>query len=580
MTDHITGFPSIDKPWEKYYTDEQLRTAFVPKSIYQLMRDCNQGYEDDVAIIYYGNSIRFRHVFKMIDMTAAGLKKAGIVRGDTVIMLLPNVPEAMYIFYAVNKIGAVIDVIDPRSNIKNIQKEIEDTNCKLVFMLDMQEQQFRDYNGPARIVYISPFYSMPAVKRCVLNIIKPAHIKTSENRILWKDFLCSDSESDNTVPFIQDENAVIVHTGGSTGFPKGVLHTNESFNALVYQLQNHSLNMHRGDTFLNIIPPFIAIGLDDSLHLAACLGIKQIFIPSIVPENFPNIVRKYRPNILFGGPVHFYSFCSETIFKNEDLSYIRICVTGGDTAPDKLQENVDAFLKSHNSSAKLYNGYGATEMSSGISCSNPASYCRGTVGIPYLNNNLKIVNPEDFEEEYSYNRTGELLVSGPTMMVGYVGDYSSETDKAVYTDKSGTRWYVTEDLAHITEDGHLFIDGRLKRIITRRGFKIYPMYIEKIISEHPAVKNCAVVGIPDPVEYSVPVANIVLKSGAAEADRQDVISYVDRRVRSEISESALMAGYNFLDSLPMTKIGKLDFKALEKTGLVDGKRRGQNTYEI
>ena len=374
--------------------------------------------------------------------------------------------------------------------------------------------------------------------------------------------------------------AVIVHTGGSTGVPKGVLLSNEGFNSLIYQQMYSNMGFERNKVFLNLLPPFIALGLNNAMHLSACLGLESILIPSFEPEDFPKLIMKHKPNIVLGGPIHFNMLINSELVKDKDLSFLEICCSGGDKMPRETQENIQKFLKEHNAKANIWLGYGATETSAGTTCVKNDCFRYESVGAPYLKNVLEVYDTDTDEMIRGYGKIGELRVKAPTMMIGYFDKES--TDSVIHTDEYGNRWYKTGDLAHFDNDGMVYIDGRIKRIITRRGFKIYPAYVEELIMEHPYIKECAVVGVQDPEELNIPVANIVLKDGYNSKENEDeVVEYIDKKIRETLPEYTVMAGYNFLEELPKTSIGKLDFIKLEKMGIIGNKsKKLQKKFEM
>jgi long-chain acyl-CoA synthetase len=272
--------------------------------------------------------------------------------------------------------------------------------------------------------------------------------------------------------------------------------------------------------------------------------------------------------------------CNSKELSNEDLSYLEICVSGGDKMPLELQEKTQEFLKKHNAKANIWIGYGATEASSGLCCVKDDCFRYESIGAPYLKDIFEVYDLDTGEPICGHDKIGELRVTGPTIMVGYTGKHKEEMKDVIKEDDFGNRWYCTGDLAHFDKDGMVYIDGRIKRIITRRGFKIYPAQIEKLVMHHPYIKECAIVGIPDDEELNIPVANIVLNENVPENAKDEVISFVDNIISKNFPEYTVMAGYNFLDEMPLTPIGKLDFRSLEQIGIIDNKgKRLQKRFD-
>lgn len=570
-----TGYASIDKPWLKYFDEEAIIKDFEPMSIYQLMKSRNIGHENEIALDYFGKKITYGELLKNIDITAKSLLELGVKKGDIVMMSMPNTPEAEYLFYAINKMGAVINSIDPRTSEEVIKQDIEESSTKYFFAIDVIYPKIRkiiDDTSIEKIISISPQESLPFVIK-QLSKLKDNKPKIVDSKtISWSDFIKNGKKSKKILEEVYEPNklAVIVHTGGSTGIPKGVMLSNENFNGLIYQQMYSNMGFERNKKFLNILPPFIALGLDNAMHLSACLGLESVLIPTFEPEDFPKLILKHKPNIVLGGPIHWNILTNSETLKDEELNFLEICCSGGDKMQKETQENIQKFLENHNSKAKIWLGYGATETSAGTTCVKNDCFRYESVGAPYLKNVLEVFDIETQEKIQGYNKTGELRVSAPTIMMGYFGSRKNETQEVIKEDEYGNKWYHTGDLAHFDEDGMLYIDGRIKRIITRRGFKIYPSYVESLIMKHPAVKKCAVVGVEDLEEINIPVANIVLKEEFDTSEiRKEVIEFIDETIKNELPDYSVMAGYNFLEDLPVTPIGKLDFKTLEKMGILN-----------
>lgn len=576
----LTGYASEDKPWLKYYSEEAIKKEFLPMSIYQLMKSRNVGHENEIALNYFGNKISYGELLKNIDIVAKGLLELEIKKGDIVMMSMPNTPEAEYLFYALNKIGAIINTIDPRTSEEVIKKDIIESKANYFFAIDIvcpKLEKIIDETNIVKIISVSPKESLPYVIKKVMQLKEKDNKEAKNNKIIsWPLFKKLGLKSNKKVEDVFEPNkpAVIVHTGGSTGIPKGVILSNENFNALIYQQMYSNMGFERNKKFLNILPPFIALGLNNAMHLSACLGLESIMIPAFEPEDFPKLVLKHKPNIVLGGPIHWNIMMNSKELKNKDLSFLEICCSGGDKMPVETQEKIQKFLKSHGAKANIWLGYGATETSAGTTCVKDDCFRFESVGAPYLKNILEIFDLETGEKIRGYGKVGELRVHAPTIMMGYFGEHSRETNDVITVDEEGRKWYHTGDLARFDVDGMLYIDGRIKRIITRRGFKIYPSHVESLILRHPAVKKCAVVGVEDPEELNIPVANIVLKEEFDTPEmRNEVIDFVDLTINHELPDYSAMAGYNFLSDLPLTPIGKLDFKKLEQMGILDGKQK-------
>lgn len=583
----MTGYASLDKPWLKYFDEKAICQDFRPMSIYQLMTERNIGHEKEIAISYFGKKITYGELQKNIEKVARALIHFGVQKGDIVLMSMPNTPEAEYLFYALNRLGVVVNSIDPRVSQDIIKKDIIDSKAKYFFGVDVIYEKIKPLlkeTSLEHLVMVSPYLSLPVVLKQVMKLKNKKTNYDGLTTIEWTDFMKESQKDKNiSVPDIFEPNqpAVIVHTGGSTGIPKGVMLSNENFNGLIYQQMYSNMGFERNKRFLNILPPFIALGLNNAMHLAACLGLESVMIPAFEPEDFPKLILKHKPNIVLGGPIHWNMLMNSPLMEGKDLSYLEICCSGGDKMPRETQEKIQEFLKKHHAKANIWLGYGATETSAGTTCVKNDCFRYESVGAPYLKNVLKVCDPDTGEELQGYGLVGELKVHAPTIMMGYFGVDDEEMKHVIETDEFGRKWYKTGDLAHFDEDGMVYIDGRIKRIITRRGFKIYPSYVESLILKHESVVECAVVGVPDEEELNIPVANIVLKKEEdTEEKRQEVVSFVEQEIADNLPDYSVMAGFNFWDELPKTPIGKLDFKTLEKVGIKGKEKQMQKKFNF
>lgn len=587
----MTGYVSIDKPWLKYHSDDAIKTVFEPMSAYDLVYKCNANHLDEVMMEYFGNKISYKNFFYRVDTVAKSLLEMGVSENDVVMAALPNTPEAAYIFYATNKIGAYFNVIDPRYSKDSFNESVEEANnealanggkVKVFFAMPDILNNLDEIDSEIQIISVSPtesftiplkFFSYLKRNKCERGCVKYKK---------WSEFLkVGNSSSIKNVEskYVPNKGNIICHTGGSTGTPKGVVLTNENFNGLAYQLMINNVGLERGRTFLNILPPFVAMGLDDGLHVAACAGLVQNIIPAVEPSSFGDLIARYKSEIILCGPVHCNMMMKNEKLKNMDLSFIKLIMYGGGSYDIGSQNAFNDFLREHNANIKVYNGYGATETASGSSCQKDSCYKIGSSGAPYIGVNYAVYNPDTSEELYDYNnKIGELLISGVTVMERYYGKRSYETCEAIYTDEVGVRYYKSRDLGHF-ENGMLYIDGRIKRIITRSAFKMYPEHMENLIMTSQVavyIDEIAIVGVSDFDEIEIPVANIVLKDEYRNNSEicEEIENVCDKILSENISENAILAGYNYWSTtLPKTGIGKLDFKTLERIGIADNKQK-------
>ena len=567
MEKKLTGYPSIDKPWLKYYSEEAINAPLPECTIYEYLWENNKDHLDSIAIRYYGRLIRYKELFRMIERTARSLYEFGVRKGDIVTVCLPTVPEAVYLIYALNYIGAIPNMLDPRYNEKLLSYCLKESPSKLLFTFDGCYQKFLKIEGnelPDRIVAIPAVASASlAIKAAFWIKNKPVQIQRKQD-CTWKQFIRFpvSAKARENKEYEPDSCAFILHTGGTTGNPKGVMLSNRSVNAVAQQYFATGYGDHkREQTVLDIIPPFASYGLCVSIHMPLCAGVSLIMIPKFDPERFGDLIAYYKPNYIAAVPGFLENMIKSTKINKMDLSFMVLLGCGGDSMTIEQENRINAFMKAHNSEARVYKGYGMSEVSATACTCWKAAVEAGSIGIPFVKTAIKIINPTTYEE-LPYQVSGEICISGPGMMLGYVGN-EELTQKTIRRHKDGLLWVHTGDLGHITEDGFLFHDGRIKRMIVRYdGFKIYPEAVEQVISKHPQVQQCAVVKTKDEKFGMIAKAFIVLKTEVDDKERiwNEIIQYCNQ----DLAERSVPQAHAFISCMPLTSLGKIDYRALEE----------------
>lgn len=567
---NLTGYPSIDKPWLKYYSQEAISAALPECTIYDYLYESNKDYRGRTALNYFGRKISYGELLENIEKTARALRQNGIGKGSIVTILMPTLPEAVYLFYALGKIGAIANMVDPRTSAEGIRDYIQEVGSELLVVVDVAMPKIGKILGQTpvkRVLVISPSDSLPAALK-ILYRIKPQNRRRLDSACVnWRAFIAEGTDYAGATGAGYEKNrpVVIVHTGGTTGRPKGVMLTNDNLNASAIQCRISGLDFQRTHTWLNIMPPFIAYGVGNGLHLPLIVGMEVILIPQFDPKKFDELLLKHRPNHLTGVPSHYGNILNSNKMKKQDLSFIIEPIVGGDAMNIELEKQTNQFLVGHNGKCKIVKGYGMTEVSAAVSvCATQACNKIGSVGIPFTHTTISVFNPET-NEELSYNQQGEICMTGPNTMLGYFNNPAA-TGEIIRRHKDGLDWVHSGDVGYMTEDGMLFIVDRIKRMIVRHdGFKVFPSMIEKAISGSKAVASCCVVGTPDR-EHSqgkLPVAHVVLSpefSGQEDTARQQLAALCQK----ELPEYAQPVDYVFHSSLPLTPIGKVDYRALER----------------
>ena len=561
-------FKKKHKIWEKFYAKDK-RNVDIPKcSMYEFIYRENEYRMRNIALNYFGRKTTYQELFDEIDLCAKAMKSQGIRRGDVVSICLPNVPESIIIFYAVSKIGAIANMIHPLSAEEEIKKSIVDTKSVMLFTINFNYKKVNNILSETNLyktILISPRDSMPKGMAAIYYLLEDRKIKlpkSNESFMFYKDFRDKGKNYNRDVlnPTKWSDEAVILHSGGTSGSPKSIVLSNGNINVVIGQARIALPENDDRDSMLGILPMFHCFGLVECTHYPLSIGATLILIPKFDAGRFDKILRQYRPTIIPGVPTLFEALINNKHMDDIDLSNVKYVVSGGDSLNEERNKAVNDFLKSHNCRHGVVQGYGMTETSGGCIFSNTASYTLGSVGIPLPGNDMKIVNP-DTKEEVDIGQVGEILISGPSVMMGYLNDQKA-TNEVLEKDRDGKIWVHSGDLGYMDKNGCLFFVQRLKRLIISSGYNVYPSFIEEVLNKHPAILNSCVVGVPHPYKVQVPKAYVVLKSEYKE--NMKLKAEIKEYCEKNLSKYMIPKEFVYRESLPKTMIGKVDYKELEK----------------
>ena len=558
-----------NEPWLDYYSREERKIKFTKKSIYNFMHDSEVIDKDFIAINYFDHRITYREFFANIDIVARGLREFGVKDGDIVTICLPNMPEAIYVFYACNKIGAVADIIHPLSSKEQVKFYLQESKSRYLFLVDFNYEKLRDII-PETLVYktilVSPRESMPlalSIGYAITRGIKTKKPRHYEHEYLsWKDFLIYGSlnKKEYSAKVKSDDLALILHSGGTTGTPKGIMISNYSFNAIAQQGAVNVIDVRPQDKIVTILPIFHGFGLGICVHTPLCLGVETILMPEYDANRFYKIWKKDKPHVILGVPTLWEAMMSNKKFDNVDLSNLKYIISGGDYLRIPQEFRINKFLHEHGAKVNILKGYGMTESVAATCYTFPGTNEPGSIGIPMVGNSYKICNPET-GEELPLGEEGEICVNGPTLMMGYLNN-KEETDKILRRHDDGDLWLHTGDIGYIALNGVVYYTQRLKRMIVVSGFNVYPAQIEEVISKHKMVDKVCVIGIPHPYKMQVPKAIIVLKKDIK--DKDGIIDELKEMCKERLSVYSQPKEFEFRETLPKTLYGKVDYKNLEE----------------
>mgnify|MGYP000306714002 CR=1 FL=1 len=565
---HKPVYASAAKPWLKYYDQKFIDQTVPDCSAFEYVCHQNKNHLPETAIDYYGRRITYADLIVNVKKTAAAFRAIGMKKGDIATVVSVMTPEVIYAFYAADMIGATLNLVDPRYSAEGIREYIEEVDSHLLICLNVAYErchQAAKHTHVERVLVISPADSLPLHLAVGYKLTNPDKNRYKSNVLHWKDFIAAgQNQSTNAEPYDPQHTCVVVHTGGTTGSPKGVMLTDKDFNSIAQQFGAYEKLFRRGQKLMNIMPPFIAYGYACGVHLPLVLGLTVVIIPNLDPAKLGLLIWKHKPEHLFGVPAHYQQMAASPLLKNKDLSFIRNYAAGGDAITVGAEQTVDAFLKEHGAEFPLAKGYGMTEVSSAATAAAGTVNKIGSVGIPLVNTVVSVFEPGT-ENELPIGERGEICISGPAVMKGYYNK-PNETAILLHRHADGKLWAHTGDIGYMDEDGFVFLNSRIKRLIIRHdGFKVFPSMIENVISRHPAVQQCSVVGCTDRdhVQGRLPFVYVVLEPEADKKKRQ-IQRELRQLCREELPEYVQPVGYKFISEMPFTPIGKVDYRKLEE----------------
>lgn len=567
MTTQNPVYASQAKPWLKYYDQKFIDQTLPALSAFEYVCQRSKNHLNDTALEYYGRKFTYADLIVNVKKTAAALRGAGVKKGDIITVVSIMTPEIIALFYAADMMGATLNLVDPRYSVEGIREYIEEVDSHLLICLNVVYERCRQAakrTNVEKVIVLSPADSLPPLMAVGYKLTTPDKNKYASNVIRWKQFIKGgEGQSTAAEPYDPDHACVVVHTGGTTGSPKGVMLTDDCFNGIALQFQAYPKLFHRGQKLMNIMPPFIAYGFACGIHLPLVLGFTVIIIPNLDPAKLGSLVLKHKPEHMFGVPTHYQQLASDPKLRDKDLSFIINYAAGGDSLSRGAEQTVNDFLAAHGARYPIAKGYGMTEVSSAATVAAGLDNKPGSVGIPMVNTVVAAFEPGT-DQELPIGQRGELCISGPCLMKGY---YNKPEETAILLRRhpDGRVWAHTGDMGYLDEDGFVFLDSRIKRMIIRHdGFKVFPSMIENVVSRHPAVHQCSVVGCADKdhTQGRLPFVYIVLKADIT-AKKKQVIRELERMCAEELPEYVQPVAYKFISSMPMTPVGKVDYRQLE-----------------
>ena len=556
----------IINKWHYHHKKLPKNVKYFEGSLYDADYESALKYPYNTAIEYENNQITYKQLIKKINKVAKALKTLGVNKGDKVTICMPNTPEEVTMFYAINEIGAVANMIHPLSSEKDIEYYLNKSNSKVMLCIDIAYKKVNniiDNTSLEKVIVTSATKSMERITAFLYWLLKGRKINIKENEkiILWNHFIAK-ANLYNEDPYEQvasNDPAVILYSGGTTGKPKGVVISNYSFNAQALQSKyTEPEALEPENAFLTFLPNFHAFGIGICTHTPLYNGMRAILIPQFNAKKFKKYLRKYKFNVLCGVPT-LYDAVSKMKFRKNELSTLKLVVCGGDAMSIDLKKRVNAFLKEYGCKTELKIGYGLTESSGVVSLSPDGILDESDIiGYPFPNTEFKIIDINT-KKETPLGEDGELIISGPNIMLEYL-DELEETKNTLFQ-MDGKTWLHTGDIACVDKRGLFHYKSRLKRMIITSGYNVYPSHVEEILTNHEAILKCAVIGIKNESKGETVKAFIVLREGYNNLLTK---SSIQKYMKENLAKFEIPREIRYIDDLPTTLVGKIAYKELEK----------------
>ena len=562
----------VKTPWKDYMGDVPMHLEYFQGTMFEAVESIAHAYPNNIAFTFMGRSTTYRRMVQEVERCAKSLKVLGIRPGDKVTIAMPNCPQAIFMFYAVNLVGGIANMIHPLSAEKEIEFYLNASESVTAITLDQFYNKFEHIRQNTKIGNII----IASVKDELSRPIRAGYMLTEGRKIQkipedapvirWREFMDMARYcfyKNYRVERRAGDPAVILYSGGTTGTTKGIVLTNGNFNALAQQIIATNPMFRPGDKMLAAMPLFHDFGLGVCIHSMLANGGRCILIPRFTAKSYAKQIVKYHCNFIAGVPTLYEALLRLPSMENADLSSLKGVFSGGDSLSIELKKKFDKFLYDHKAVVQVREGYGTTETVTACCLTPTHIYKEGSIGLPFPDTYIKIVKPGT-DEELPYGQEGEILLAGPTVMQGYMNQ-PEETAQTLRRHDDGLTWVYTGDLGTMDEQGFIYFRGRAKRMIISSGYNVYPSQIENTLDANENVQMSCVIGVPDAYKMQKVKAFVMLKPGVPATDetRQELLAYC----RKHVAKYAMPYDIEFREELPKTLVGKVAYRVLEEEEL-------------
>ncbi len=562
---------TVKTPWKDHMGDVPMHLDYFEGSMFEMVEQIAKKFPDYVAYDFMGKPTTYRKMVEEIETCAKALKTIGVRAGDNVTIALPNCPQAICLFYAVNLVGGIANMIHPLSAEKEIEFYLNESESVTAITLDQFYHKFERVRKNTKVVNLV----IASIKDALSRPIKAGYMLTEGRKIekipedapviRWADFvkLSRCCFYDYKVSRTGNDPAVILYSGGTTGTTKGIVLTNRNFNALSQQVIAANQMVRHGDKMLAAMPLFHGFGLGVCIHTMLTQGGRCILVPRFTPESYAKLIVKHRCNFIAGVPTLYEALLRLKTMDGADLSCLKGVFSGGDSLSVELKKKFDKFLYDHKAAIQVREGYGTTETVTACCLTPVHMHKEGSIGLPFPDTYIKIVVPGT-DKELPYGQEGEILLAGPTVMKEYM-NHPEETAQTLQTHGDGLTWVYTGDLGIMDEQGFVYFKGRAKRMIISSGYNIYPGQLENILDAHEYVQMSCVIGVPD--AYKMQKVKAFVKLAAGVEPGEETKRAILEHCRKHIAKYAMPYDIEFREDMPKTLVGKVAYRVLEEEEL-------------
>jgi long-chain acyl-CoA synthetase len=556
-----TQSPYAARPWLKHY-DYWVRSnlSYPGKSLADILSLTAIERPDRPATQFLGTQMTFLDLKRQADALAASLARMGIVKGDRVAIMLPNCPQYIVAAFAILRLGAVVVNINPSYTPREFLTVATDSGARLVITLDALAPLVLGVKPQTAIEQVvvtslAEYSAAGGAPPQIAGTVALAPLVASEAELRLKSGWSEGWSEALHNRIRSDDLAVLQYTGGTTGTPKGAMLTHGNIWANVVQTEswtNPSYVLNGNERYLVVIPYFHIYAFSVCMMVGLRIGALQIIHPKYDPEQVLISIRDFRPTYFPAVPTVFVSLLNHPKVSEYGLEHVRFFNSGGAPCPVEVMDSFERRI-----GRPLNEGYGLSETSP-VTHSTPQLAFRklGTIGVPFPDTDMKVVDVETGTRELPFGEAGELCIAGPQVMKGY-WNKPDESANVLRRHADGRTWFHTGDIARVDEDGYTSIVQRKKDMIIVDGFNVYPSEVEAVLYAHPAVRLAAAIGVPDRYHGEIVKACIALKPGAS-ASADDLIAHC----RISLTEYKVPREVEIRDTLPMSAVGKILYRVL------------------